>query len=122
MHKSVITFLLLLATVALSSCGEQQKAKSIVKDFIADGLHQDDYSVIEWGRQDSSFHVSPAMLKAMRASGVKGTAYVNPTEKLILQRVTYVTPEDTIRQTFYLDETITGVVSYKTDETRAVKK
>lgn len=122
MHKLVITSLLTLVAVAMSSCGEQQKAKSVVKDFLADGLNQDSYSVVEWGRQDSSFHVAPAMVQTMRAQGAKGASYVNPTAKLILQRVTYVTATDTIRQTFYLDDALTGVVAYKTDETRAVKK
>lgn len=122
MHKKVISLFLLLAIVVMSGCGEQQKVKSVVKDFITVGLHQDDYSVVEWGRQDSTFHVSAAMLRTMRAQGVKGAAYARPTGKLILQRVTYVTGTDTIRQTFYLDETMTGVVGYKTDETRAVKK
>lgn len=88
----------------------------MVEDFMKSGLGLTDYDVVEWSRVDSTFFVSDSVLQAMRsqaATQVRGVSYVKATPKLLYLHVRYVQGNDTLRKTFYFDDTMSGIVGFK---------
>ena len=91
-----------LTLLLFASCGQQQQAKSVVKDFVEDCLQQDaDY--LDFTRVDSTRSVSDSVIQYAERKG-KTLKYI---------RVSYLLNNDTLSATFYLDAEMTGVVAFK---------
>lgn len=110
---------LFLGALLLFSCGEGYNAKSHVKQFMNEEMNLKDYDIIAWSDMDSTFRVSDSMLHVMHLSAVKDkkvrrqTQYVPRTSKLNLISVRYKLGNDTLMNTFYLDDKLTGIVGVK---------
>ena len=99
-----------LAALLLVGCGESRQGLA-------------DAEVLEWSKMDSTFFVTDSVVQVMRVRAAAAgqlrahghAAYVAPTPKLHFIHVRYVAGGDTLRQTFYLDAGLTGVVGFKND-------
>ena len=114
MRKCCLATMALLVTL-LTGCGQSHEARGLTKKFMATQMGISDYDVIQWGTLDSTFFVSDSMVSVMRqqmAGKVKG-GYATPSSKLLYLNVKYAIDKDTIKQTFYFDDKMTGVVSLK---------
>lgn len=102
-----------LTLLLFASCGQQQQAKSVVKDFVEDCLQQDaDY--LDFTRVDSTRSVSDSVITALRQQGPKDIQYAERKGKTLKYiRVSYLLNNDTLSATFYLDAEMTGVVAFK---------
>ena len=109
-----ISVLLLFA-----SCGQQHKAESLVKDFVAENM-EDPSAISGKGFTDlgTTRHISDSMITVMRQRGAvgfkKGISYgEKPTGDLFYLRMSYVRGTDTLQNTFYLNQELTEVVAFK---------
>ena len=101
------------------SCGRQQTAKSIVKDFME--AHVEDYSKVsylEFRDIDSTRNISDSLIQVLHgrtpAHFSKNISYQQRGGKTLwLIRTRYLMDEDTCSATFYLDKDMTGVVAFK---------
>ena len=110
MHKYIIIGIALLL---LASCGQQQRAKSVVKDFVQEQLHKD-VSYLDFADVDSTHVLSDSIIQAMRSRAGKSIQYQNYQGKTLMHiRVKYLLDKDTCSATFYLDKEMTGVVAFK---------
>ncbi len=106
----------------LSACSNEDKAHSLVKDFLNDNLSVD-FSIDSYQRFDSTKMVTPAAVQKMRESVTEIKMYENkPTfadytegQQLLYLRVKFTLDDDTTKyvQTFYLDNQLQGVVAVK---------
>ena len=106
----------------LSGCSNEDKAHSLVKDFLNDNLSVD-FSIDSYQRFDSTKMVTPAAVQKMRESVTEIKMYENkPTfadytegQQLLYLRVKFTLDDDTTKyvQTFYLDNQLQGVVAVK---------
>lgn len=104
------------AAALLVGCGQTHDAKTKVREFMDTQMQLADYDIVEWGRADSTFFVSDSMVQVMRANaaGKVKAQYAKPTPKLLYIYVRYTSGDnDTVKQTFYLDDKMTGIVAYK---------
>ncbi len=104
-----------LVATLLAGCGQGHEAKGLVKEFMTTQMGVGDYDVVQWGSIDSTFFVSDSMVAVMRqqmAGKVKGD-YTKPSAKLLYLNVKYAIDKDTVKQTFYFDDKLTGVVALK---------
>lgn len=105
----------------ISGCGQSHKNRGIIEDFMQTRMNLEDYDVLSWSEPQTTYFVSDSMLQAMRRRAqasrlVRGNVpYKAKTDRLVFMEVRYVTGQDTIRQTFYLDDKNTGVVGFKTN-------
>jgi len=108
-------FLIVCASLLLfASCGRQQQAKSVVKDFMSDQLHREDISYIDFSDVDSTHTFTDSLISVLRERGVKGLQYQERKGKSLLHiRAKYLSGVDTCSTTFYLDTEANGVVAYK---------
>lgn len=108
----------LLTVTVLSSCGNS-KAKQTVKTFLDQSLAHTEYDIQSFSEVDSTERVTPATVRQMRQFAANhfqpGVNYVAPTTKLRYVSVVYTLDKDTIRQTFYMNDAMTGVVCVKND-------
>lgn len=118
--KRVIISVSAALSVLLSGCGQGHKVHKLVENFLEQQMNVAGYDVVEWGKIDSTFRVSSDVLAQMRHQGnllVKRTLpYQAPTNKLNYITVKYVKTgavQDTVNQTFYLNDQMTGVVAFK---------
>ncbi len=96
------------------SCGRQQQAKSVVKDFVSDQLHRTDVSYINFSDIDSTHAIQDSLIEVLRERGAKGIQYQNRGGRTLLHiRANYLQGQDTCSSTFYLDAEAAGVVAYK---------
>lgn len=113
--------LFILSVLVFASCGQEHNAKSCVRAFMKEEMTIGDFDALRWSKVDSTFRVTDSTLTVMReaaaASGlVKGNAaYAKRTNKLNRITLTYVSGEDTLVNTFYLDDELQGVVGVKKD-------
>ena len=121
--KSIIIFMSIALFVLLSACGQGYKTHKIVENFLEQQMKVAEYNVIEWGKTDSTFHVSPDALAQMRRQGntlvKRFISYQEATNKLNYITVKYVkgtTAQDSVSQTFYLNDELTGVVAFKNNQ------
>ena len=97
------------------------KAESMVKDFLKENLVENDFKVMDFSRLDSTTFVSDSLFQLMREKGAKDSRFKQPldfsddakTKKLLFIRVKYRIEKDTILQTFYFDDELSRVVSFK---------
>ncbi len=114
MRKCGLTIVALLIAL-LTGCGQGYEAKGLVKEFMTEQMDISDYDVVQWGPLDSTFFVSDSMVNVMRlqvADKVKGN-YTKSSPKLLYINVKYAIEKDTVKQTFYFDDRMTGVVALK---------
>ncbi len=108
-------FILLGATLLLfASCGRQQQAKSVLKDFMSEQLHRDDVSYLNFSDVDSTHAFTDSLIAILRQRGGKGVQYQERKGRTLLHiRAKYLQGQDTCSTTFYLDDEATGVIAYK---------
>ena len=95
------------------SCGQQQRAKSIAKDFMESTLKKD-VSYIDFSNVDSTRVISDSLIQVRRSHGIPGIGYQERKGPSLLHiRAKYVLDGDTCSTTFYIDPELTGVVAYK---------
>ena len=112
----IIGVALLLLT---ASCGRQQQAKSIVKDFMEQNLTDaSQLEYVSFSGIDSTRTISDSLLMALRKqapqhfrSSIQYQQRHSPT--LIHTRVRYLMGGDTMSATFYMDPQLTGVIAFK---------
>ena len=125
--KNKLTFLAIGLVLALTSCGDQHKAQSLVKDFLNENLEERDCSYERFSRltptamidmngvKDMRQHMSqmPYMKKNINyqdASAISDTLlYIRATYKLTDK----TGKEQEFTQTFYMDKALTRVVAFK---------
>lgn len=117
--RLTVMVLTLSGSSLLGACGAGSEGKGVVRDFLKANLPNPEYDLIDVSGLDSTQHVMPATIAQMRklsaAKFKAGTSFVAPTAQLKYLRVTYAQDKDTVCQTFYLDQNLTGVVCVKTD-------
>ena len=125
--KNKLSFLAMGLVLALTSCGDQHKAQSLVKDFLNENLEERDCSYERFSRltptamidmngvKDMRQHMSqmPYMKKNINyqdASAISDTLlYIRATYKLTDK----TGKEQELTQTFYMDKALTRVVAFK---------
>ena len=97
----------------LAACGQQQQAKSSVKDFVESQLHRD-ASYLDFSGVDSTRAITDSLIQVLRSRAGQGIQYQAPSGKTLLHiRTQYLVDDDTLSATFYLDPVTLGVVAYK---------
>ena len=104
----IIGILLLLA-----ACGQRQRAKSVVKDFM-ETYQKGDVSYLDFSAVDSTRALSDSLIDVLQQRAGKDVAFQKRTSKsLLLIRAKYLLDDDTCSTTFYLDPQTMGVVACK---------
>lgn len=122
MKKTLVAIVALVVAMAFTGCNrEKSKAESMVKDFLKENLVENDFKVMDFSRLDSTTFVSDSLFQLMREKGAKDSRFKQPldfsddakTKKLLFIRVKYRIEKDTFLQTFYFDDELSRVVSFK---------
>ena len=108
-----------VALLSFVSCGRQQQAKSIVKDFMEANVT--DFSKVDYldfYDVDSTQAISDSLLQVMRQKAPSHFRHdINYQQRqgktLFLLRTKYLLEEDTCSATFYIDAAMKGVVAFK---------
>lgn len=112
--------LLLALVVLMASCGREHDAKQRIKQFLQDNLTEE-FDIDEFSKMDSTVYVTPQMTARLHQDVDtmkffrKQPKYSKQTEKLYFIHVKYKVKEEKRQQTFYLDDKLTGVVTFKND-------
>ena len=97
----------------LTACGQQQRAKSVVKDFM-ETYQKGDVDYLEFSDVDSTKMLSDSLIKALQQQAGKKVSFQKRTSTtLLLIRAKYLLDDDTCSTTFYLDPSTMGVVACK---------
>jgi hypothetical protein len=113
---------IMVATLLLIGCdAEKSTAKKLVKDFLKENLVNNDFKVMSFSALDSTKHITDSVFKVMRAEAAQDKAFKKDiqfdegpkTKKLYYIRIKYRLDNDTCLQTFYLDDQLTRVVSFR---------
>lgn len=97
----------------LTACGQQQRAKSVVKDFM-ETYQQGDVDYLEFSDVDSTRVLSDSLINALQQqAGKKVSFQKRNSTTLLLIRAKYLLDDDTCSTTFYLDPSTMGVVACK---------
>ena len=100
-------------TLLLTACGQQQRAKSVVKDFM-ETYQQGDVDYLEFSDVDSTKMLSDSLIQALQQqAGKKVSFQKRNSTTLLLIRAKYLLDDDTCSTTFYLDPSTMGVVACK---------
>lgn len=110
-----------ILAAALSGCGRQSKAETIVEEFLDENLKESDYST-QFADIDSTMHLSDSMVYVLKASAEKNKRYKSPIKYgkgdkndkyIFMKAVIVIGDNDTVHQTFYLDPGLTHVIAFK---------
>ena len=97
----------------LNACGQQQRAKSVVKDFM-ETYQQGDVDYLEFSDVDSTKMLSDSLINVLQQqAGKKVSFQKRNSTTLLLIRAKYLLDDDTCSTTFYLDPSTMGVVACK---------
>lgn len=97
----------------LTACGQQQRAKSVVKDFM-ETYQQGDVDYLEFSDVDSTRVLSDSLINALQQQAGKDVTFQKRNSTtLLLIRAKYLLDDDTCSTTFYLDPSTMGVVACK---------
>lgn len=100
-------------TLLLAACGQQHRAKSVVKDFM-ETYQKGDVSYLDFSDVDSTKVLSDSLVNALQQQAGKGVTFQKRTSTtLLLIRAKYLLDDDTCSTTFYLDPSTMGVVAFK---------
>lgn len=127
MKKMKMKFVMALGLVLMfTSCGDQHKAQSLVKDFLDENLVDQDCSYERFTRLTPTAMINFEQMKAMRQNVsklpyVKNNIDYNDTaypDTLLYLRATYKLTDNQgkkqeVTQTFYLDKGLTRVIGFK---------
>ena len=103
-----------MALLLFASCGRQQQAKSVVKEFMDQQLDKQDVSYLDFTDLDSTHALSDSVIQSMHQCGKQGVNYLERKHRTLLYlRAQYLQDSDTLSTTFYLDPEATGIVAYK---------
>ena len=113
-------FFFVAALILLISCGQQHDAEIIVKQFIAENaVDASNINILEFNKLDSTKLINDSIIGVMQSKhdemfkenieySVKQSGRI-----LYIVRMRYTYNSDTISKTFYLDESLQNVVSFK---------
>lgn len=110
---------MLLSIILFSGCGQEYETKTTVKNFMKNDMILDDYKIIGWSKLGDTYFVTDSIIQVMRTNAEQNKQtkpninYTPRTEKLYFIQVKYAVYQDTIKQTFYLDDKNSGVVCFK---------
>ncbi len=124
--RKLFGFLIVGLVLALTSCGDQHKAQSLVKDFLDENLEESDCSYDRFSKLTPTAMIDFNRVKSMRQEMSK-LPYVKKDinyndgtfpDTLMYLRATYeLTSHDgnkqKVTQTFYLDKALTRVIAFK---------
>jgi len=97
----------------LTACGQQQRAKSVVKDFM-ETYQKGDVDYLEFSDVDSTRVLSDSLINVLQQQAGKDVTFQKRTSTtLLLIRAKYLLDDDTCSTTFYLDPSTMGVVACK---------
>lgn len=126
--KKIRSFLALGLVLAFAtSCGDQHKAQSLVKDFLNENLEQTDCSYERFSKLTPTAMINQDGVKAMRQHMSqmpyvkKGINYQDGAalpDTLLYIRATYKLidkggKEQELTQTFYMDKALTRIIAFK---------
>jgi len=112
--KSISYIIIGVALLLFVSCGQQQQAKSVVKDFMEEQLHRTDVSYLDFSSVDSTHTFTDSMIASLRQRASKDIHYQERKGRSLLHiRAKYIQGKDTCSTTFYLDSQADGVVAFK---------
>ena len=118
--KGLIISVFIALFALLTGCGQGYKTHKTVEDFLENQMQLTQYKTIEWGKIDSTFRISSDVLAVLRRQGKiqfkRDFSYCVPSAKLNFLTVKYVRDaniKDTVSQTFYINDQLTGVVAFK---------
>ena len=119
MKSRVYIIIGMSALLLFASCGQQHKAESLAKDFVAENM--DNPSAIrgkDFADLGTTRHISDSLITIMRQRGAsgykKGISYGKmPTGDLYYLRMSYISNGDTLQNTFYFDSELSEVVAFK---------
>ncbi len=108
-----------ITSLLFASCGQQQQAKSLVKDFMK--AHVDDYSKVsflDFYDVDSTRNISDSLIQVLHGrTPAHFSRQINyhprGGQTLWHIRTRYMMDEDSCSATFYLDKEMTGIVAFK---------
>ena len=117
--------IIILALLLLASCGKQQQAKSLVKDFVSENAREE-IDISSFSDLDSTRVISDSLIISMREKAKSDplfkSAPLSPftsegkkTRTFLYIRMRYQEPGDTIEssRTFYFDRDLTGIIAFK---------
>ena len=125
--KNKLTFLAMGLVLALTSCGDQHKAQSLVKDFLNENLEERNCSYERFSRLTPTAMIDMNGVKDMRQH-MRQMPYMKKninyqdasaiSDTLLYIRATYKLTDKTgkeqeLTQTFYMDKALTRVVAFK---------
>lgn len=97
----------------LTACGQQQRAKSVVKEFM-ETYQQGDVDYLEFSDVDSTRVLSDSLINVLQQQAGKDVTFQKRNgTTLLLIRAKYLLDDDTCSTTFYLDPSTMGVVACK---------
>jgi len=97
----------------LTACGQQQRAKSVVKDFM-ETYQKGDVDYLEFSDLDSTKVLTDSLINVLQQQAGKDVTFQKRTSStLLLIRAKYLLDDDTCSTTFYLDPSTMGVVACK---------
>lgn len=111
--------LYIIGVLLLASCGKQYDAEQTVKDFVEANMeHADQIKGQDFGDLGTTRLISDSLIGIMRQRGAtnyrQGINYGKvPTGDLYYLRMRYVDGNDTLNNTFYLNQELTEVVAFK---------
>ena len=124
MRRIMTAVIAFVVVMAIASCGgSKNDAERLVKDFLKENLVEPDYKYIDFSDLDSTFYVNDSIVKAMREINdttsvfKKGIKYAEgqDSRKKHFIHVSYRMGEKKVKQTFYLDDQLTRILSFKND-------
>ena len=120
--RAYIILLSVVSMLLLASCGKQQSAKKLVKEFVKEYATQE-IDITSFSDLDSTRVISDTLLLNMRKTAKNDPLFKSDfqftaerdTPTLLFIRMRYHEPDDTLEQsrTFYFNRELTGIVAFK---------
>lgn len=117
--------LIIPALLLLASCGQQHKAKSLVKDFVGENARQE-IDISSFSDLDSTRVITDSLIISLRDKARQDPLFKSAPladfsgsgqrrQTLLYIRMRYQEPGDTIEasRTFYFDRDLTGIIAFK---------
>ena len=108
----------------LASCGQQHQARTLVDDFMEANLADPKaLNGVSYASLDSTRVISDSLIGVMRSLAKQNPRFKSDiayaerksTRLLYITRVDYCLNQDSCQDTYYLDDSLTGVVAFKSN-------